>query len=79
MVKKLTDWVVTLSADRSGAEVKQALADAGFEVTEVMEAIGVIAGRASSSLLPKLRRIKGVADISPPPYASVGPPDAPIS
>jgi len=73
-------WVVTASGDRPLREIEQDLRTAGFEVEEVLSAIGSVIGSASDQVAKKARSISGVTDVSPePPPVDIGPPDAPIS
>jgi hypothetical protein len=79
MAKK-TNWIVTTSGDRSLDEVEKKLAAEGFAIDQVLGAIGCITGAASADVVGKVRRIPGVADVSPePPPIDIGPPDAAIS
>ncbi|HEY0171925.1 MAG TPA: hypothetical protein VGB98_12945 [Pyrinomonadaceae bacterium] len=73
-------WIVTASGDRPLKDVRRGLTDEGFTVEEVLDAIGCIRGEASEAVAERLRRVPGVADVSPePPPVSVGPPDSPFS
>jgi hypothetical protein len=74
-----TDWVVTLQPGTATAEAASRLRAAGLQVQDVLEAIGVVTGRATAAAAAKLRAMPGVADVSPTPSADVGPPDAPVS
>jgi hypothetical protein len=67
-------WIVTLSGARKPAEVRRDLAAAGFEVSEVMEAIGVITGKADEAAAARARAVSGVADVSPDTSVDIGPP-----
>jgi hypothetical protein len=73
-------WVVTTSGDRPLKEVKNKLAEKGFAVDQVLDAIGCITGAATEDVAEKVRAVAGVADVSPePPPIDIGPPDASIS
>ncbi len=73
-------WVVTTSGDRSLKDVKKKLVEEGFDVEEVLDAIGCITGAATEAVAKKVRAIPGVADVSPEaPPIDIGPPDASIS
>lgn len=73
-------WVVTTSGDRPLKEVRKRLAEKGFAVGEVLDAIGCITGEATEEVAEKVRALPGVADVSPEaPTVYIGPPDAPIS
>ena len=71
--------IVTLSPGRRINDVARDLKAAGFEVNGVLDAIGVVTGRAAANLIPRLRKVRGVADVSPDHKIDIGPPDAPIS
>ena len=73
-------WVVTTSGDRPLKEVQKRLAEKGFAVHQVLDAIGCITGAASEDVAEEARAVPGVADVSPePPPISIGPPDASVS
>ncbi len=79
MAKKKT-WIVTASGDQPIKEVKKNLTKTGFTVSQALDAIGVILGSADDEVVEKVRKLPGVADVSPePPPINIGPPDAPIS
>jgi hypothetical protein len=67
-------WIVTLSGERPPAEVKRDLAEAGFAVGAVLDAVGVITGEADARAVAKARKIKGVADIAADTSVGIGPP-----
>ena len=69
-------WIVTLSGDRPIADVRKAVSAAGFKVQQVLDAVGSITGSADDATAAKVRRIKGVADVSPDTTIGVGPPDS---
>jgi hypothetical protein len=77
--KPLQALVVTPSGDRALGDVVRDLKAAGFEVGQVMEAIGVVTGSAPSSDIAKLRKVRGVKDVSPDHAVDIGPPGAPVS
>jgi hypothetical protein len=67
-------WSVTLSGERPPAEVRRDLAQAGFDIGAVLDAIGVITGEADAKAVAKARRIKGVASIAEDTAVGIGPP-----
>ena len=71
--------VITISGDRPIHEVADDLRAAGLDVDQVLEAIGSVTGSAHSKNVARLRKIRGVADVSPDHPVDIGPPDAPIS
>ncbi len=72
-------YVVTLSGERPPHEVALELAQKGFEVGDVLGAIGVVTGTAHPAAMPNLRAIAGVADVSRDHDVHIGPPGAEIS
>jgi hypothetical protein len=71
--------IVTVSKDRNVNDIVPGLKAAGLEVEGVLDAIGVITGRASAKSIAALRKVRGVADVSFDHKVDIGPPDAPIS
>jgi hypothetical protein len=71
--------VVTLSGERAIHEVTRDLKAAGFEVGQVLDSVGVVTGTAHPTHLAKLKRVKGVADVSADHPVDIGPPDADVS
>lgn len=69
-------WIVTTSGNRSLKDIRKELTDAGFDVDQELEDIGVIIGTSDDA--ERLRKISGVADVSPDQEVDIGPPDAPI-
>ena len=76
---KRKDLVVTVSGDRHIHEVTRDLRASGFQVDQVLDAIGVVTGSAAPTHVAKLRRIRGVKDVSSDQPVDIGPPGAPIS
>ena len=66
--------VITVSGDRPIHDVVDDLRAAGFHVDQVLEAIGSVTGSADPKIVPRLRKIKGVADVSPDHSIDIGPP-----
>jgi hypothetical protein len=80
MAKKQNQaFVVTLSGDRHIGEVAHDLKASGFEVDQVLDAIGVVTGSAPATTLAKLRKVRGVKDVSSDHPVDIGPPGTPIS
>jgi hypothetical protein len=67
-------WMVSLSGERPPAEVRRGLAEAGFDIGAVLDAIGVITGEADAEAVAKARRIKGVTSIAEDTEVGIGPP-----
>jgi len=71
-------WIVTTSGKGSLSDVKKKLTESGFKVDKVLDEIGVITGTSSDDDVERLRKVAGVADVSPDEQVDIGPPDAPI-
>lgn len=72
-------WVVTTTGDRPVSAVVSDIASSGFSIDEVLEEIGVITGHGSGSAVNAVRRLPGVADVSPDQPVDLGPPDSPTT
>lgn len=68
-------WIITASGTRPVAELVSGLRKAGLEVGTVMGEIGVITGRCTKTQAAALRKVAGVADVSPDAAVDIGPPD----
>ncbi|MDX6289406.1 MAG: hypothetical protein QOH42_1205 [Blastocatellia bacterium] len=71
-------WIVTTSPEKI-SDVRKKLTEAGFSVDQVLDEIGSITGTASDDVVEKLRKVEGVADVSPDHPIDIGPPDAPVT
>ncbi len=71
--------VITISSGRPIHDVANDLRAAGLEVDQILESIGSVTGSANPDAVDRLRRIPGVADVSPDHPINIGPPGAPIS
>lgn len=74
MAKK--EWIITIGGDRPIGEIAKDIADAGLQRTQVLKEIGSITGLAEDEVVAKLRKVRGVADISPSNPVDIGPPDS---
>jgi hypothetical protein len=72
-------WIIATSGDRPIQDIAKDLAEAGLRGAQVLEEINVITGKATDKVLGKLRKVRGVADVSSDMPIDVGPPDAPIT
>ena len=79
MAKSSKQSLVVTVSGRAVGDVTRDLKAAGFEVDQVLDAIGVVTGSADTKNLGRLRKISGVADLSPNHDVNIGPPGAPIS
>ena len=77
--KQKQGLVVTVSSDHPIHDVARKLKAAGFQVDQVMDAIGVVTGSAAPTSLAKLRKVSGVTDVSADHAVDIGPPGAPVS
>jgi len=72
-------WVVTLASDRPINEVSNELTKTGFDIDQVLDQIGCITGSASDEVVQKLRKVPGVADVSPESTIQLPPSDESIT
>lgn len=66
-------WTVTVEPGAALPAVTEALREAGMQITDVLEEIGVVNGHAPAKSLEKLRHIAGVADVAPTLEFQLGP------
>ena len=78
MAKGKKKWIVTTSGKKKLSYVKKKLTESGFAVDQVLDEIGVITGTSSDDDVERVRKVAGVADVSPDEQIDIGPPDAPI-
>jgi predicted transcriptional regulator len=71
--------VVTVSSDRHIHEVARDLKASGLESAQVLDAINIVTGSVAPKSIEKLRKVRGVQDVSEDHPVSIGPPGAPIS
>jgi hypothetical protein len=77
---KKKSMVVIMSGDRPIHEVAGDLKNAGFEIDQMLPAIGQVTGRAATSAKKKLKGIHGVAEVTDThDDFNIGPPGAPVS
>ncbi len=74
-----TTWLVTLAPGAKVDQVAAGLAKAGLAVTSSLAEVGVVVGTAPKRTVAALRKVKGVANVSPDVDVSVGRPDDPES
>ena len=72
-------WVVTLSNEKSVSEVSRELAKTGFDIDQVLDQIGCITGSGSDEVAQKLRKVPGVADVSPEATIQLPPSDESVT
>ena len=77
--KQKQAFVVTVSQDHGIQKVARELKAKGFEVDQVLDAIGVVTGSALPDDVAKMRKIPGVKDVSADHPVDIGPPGSPIS
>jgi len=71
--------VVTLTGDRSIHEVAGDLKAAGLSVDQVLTSTGIVTGSAHPEAVERLRKVRGVGDVSPDHPVDIGPPGSQIS
>jgi len=72
--------VVIAKGDRAMHEITRDLHAAGFQVGDVLEAIGQVTGHAPANLKARLKKIRGVKDVTGTHQDfDIGPPGAPVS
>ncbi len=76
---KSKSWILTTDGDRPLREITKDVVAAGFEVGEVHEHIGSVVVAGDEKGVPKLKKVRGVVDVSPDTPIDIGPPDAEIS
>ena len=74
---KSKSWIVTTSGERSTKDIAKDLKAKGFTVDQVLDEIGAITGAADETVVPKLRTIDGITDLSADGAIDIGPPDSP--
>lgn len=67
-------WIITASGERPVAELVASLRKAGLVVGSVLAEIGVITGQCTKVQAAALRKVAGVADVSPDAAVDIGPP-----
>jgi hypothetical protein len=72
-------FVITVSGDRRIHDVARDLTTTGFQVDQVLDEIGVVTGSAPPTSIAKLRKVRGVKDVSADHPVDIGPPGAPVS
>lgn len=77
--KQKQAFVVTVSGEHGIEKVTRELKAKGFEVDQVMDAIGVVTGSAHPDDVARMRKIPGVKDVSSDTPVDIGPPGSPIS
>jgi hypothetical protein len=71
--------VVTLTGNRPIHEVAGDLKAAGLSVDQVLTSTGIVTGSAHPEAVARLRKVRGVGDVSPDHPVDIGPPGSQIS
>jgi len=66
-------WAMTCQPGAALAPITKALRAAGMQVTDVLDAIGVVNGHAPENLPPRLQAVPGVTDVAPTMGFQLGP------
>ncbi len=74
---KTKTWIITTGGDRPMRDIAKDLAVAGLKRGRVLKEVGSITGSAEDKAVAKLRKVRGVIDVSPDAPIDVGPPDSP--
>lgn len=76
---KSTRWNITTSSERALGDIEIDVRKAGFSIEHSLKEVGVITGVATPAIAKKLRRIPGIADVSPAEDVDIGPPDSSVT
>ncbi len=69
-------WIVTASSDRPIHDIAKDLADAGLKDIQILQEVGIIIGSSEDEAVAKLRKVRGVKDVSLDISIDIGPPDS---
>ncbi len=69
-------WIVTISSDTSLESVTKELKRLGVVILQVFDQIGSLEVRCSEKLSGKVRKVRGIADVSPSISFDIGPGDS---
>ncbi len=69
-------WIVTTENNRPIDDIAKDLADAGLKDIQVLQEIGSITGSSEEEAVAKMRKVRGVKDVSPDISIDIGPPDS---
>lgn len=75
MAKKRT-WIITIGDDRPIQNIAKDLTAAGLENVQILQEIGSITGSVEDKDVEKLRKVRGVVEISPESTIDIGPPNS---
>jgi len=79
MKKQHQAVVVTLSGDRDIREVARDLKAVGLAAAQSLDAIGIVTGSTDPSKIAKLKKVRGVQDVSLDYPVDIAPPDGRVS
>jgi hypothetical protein len=71
--------VVTLTGERPIHEVAGDLKTAGLSVEQILTSTGIVTGSAHPEAVERLRKVRGVGDVSSDYPVDIGPPGSQIS
>ncbi len=66
--------IITVGGDRPIQDIAKELVDAGLKNIQVLQQIGSITGSADEEAVKKMRKVRGIVDISPERHIDIGPP-----
>ncbi len=70
-------WIVTATDKNALGDVRKKLTENGFVIDQVLEEVCCITGSANEETVSRLRKLPGVADVSPDQEIDIGPPEGP--
>ncbi|HET7437547.1 MAG TPA: hypothetical protein VFN10_22775 [Thermoanaerobaculia bacterium] len=79
MSHETKDWVVMTTGKRPLADIAKELRASGFHVEHMLDELHMITGQAIDGVAARVRKVKGVADVSANVGADIGPPDSDVS
>lgn len=69
-------WIITTSGERPIRDIARDLAAVGLSKYRILKEVGSITGSASDADVAKLRKVRGVTDVSKSATVDVGPPNS---
>lgn len=67
-------WIITTNAKRPITDIAKDVGAAGLKGVRVLKEVGSITGSADEKVVAKLRKVRGVVDVSPDADVDIGPP-----
>jgi len=73
------NWIVTIAPGRRIEKIVEELTQAGCSIRETLTEIGVVSVTCANKSIEQIRRIQGVADVSPDADIQIPSPDKPVT